>query len=90
MAGNLWKAWNKSVRLSRMLLREGADPQISGRFYVAVMQYVLLFRSETWLVMPHILRYMGSLHNVLHYIYLEVCLSCFVTEDGTTPQLGKR
>ena len=46
-----------------MLVQEGADPQTSGRFYVAVVKYVLLFRSETWVVTPFIIMEMGSIHD---------------------------
>ena len=46
-----------------MILWEGADPRTSGRLYVALVQYLLLFGSETWVVMSHIFRAMWSLHN---------------------------
>ena len=34
--------------LSRLLVREGATPRVSGKFYKAVVQAVLLYGSETW------------------------------------------
>ena len=34
------------------LIREGATPRISGNFFKAVVQQVLLFGAETWVVTP--------------------------------------
>ena len=52
-----------------MLVQDGADPRTSGGFYVTVVLSVLLFGSETWVVTPHILRAVGSLHNrAAHWI----------------------
>ena len=48
--GNLGKAWKSWGRLSRVLSREGADPKVSGNFYKAVAQAVLLFGAETWVL----------------------------------------
>ena len=45
--GNVRKTWG---RLSWILSREGADTKVSGHFYKAVSQAVLLFRAETWVL----------------------------------------
>ena len=37
-------------RLGKFLRREGADPIISEKFYRVVVQAVLLFGSETWVL----------------------------------------
>ena len=37
-------------RLARILGREGADPKVSRNFYIAVIQQVLLFGAETWVL----------------------------------------
>ena len=37
-------------RMSRILSREGATPWVSGFFFKAVIQEVLIFGSETWVV----------------------------------------
>ena len=50
MVGNLGKARKSWGRLSRILSREGADPKVSGIFYKAVTQAVLLFGAETWIL----------------------------------------
>ena len=39
-------------RTSRILVREGAAPQVSRFFFKAVIQVVLLFGVETWVVTP--------------------------------------
>ena len=45
-------ARGKWERLVKMLGREGSDNIIVGRFYVAVVQEVLLFGDETWVLNP--------------------------------------
>ena len=44
---NLGKAQKSWGRLSRILSRKGADPKVSGNFYNAVAQAVLLVGVET-------------------------------------------
>ena len=44
----LTKARQRWGMLSRLLVREGADARVSGMFYKAVVQSVLLYGSETW------------------------------------------
>ena len=41
--------WN---RMTRILSREGAALRVSGLFFKAVVQAVLLFGLETWVVTP--------------------------------------
>ena len=43
VVGNLGKARKSWGRLSRIMSREGADLKVSGNFYKAVYQAVLLF-----------------------------------------------
>ena len=43
---NLWRARGKWGRLAEILGSKGVDKRTVGRFYVAVMQAVLLFGSE--------------------------------------------
>ena len=60
LAGNLAKARNSWGRLERILSREGADKRISGTFFKAVVQQVLLFGAETWVLTPRIERALDS------------------------------
>ena len=52
-----------------MLGREGADDRTRGQLYLAVVQSVMLYRSETRVMTPHIGRVLsGFLHRVSHSI----------------------
>ena len=53
----LWRARQKWARLYLVLIREGADAQTLGRIYVVVVQAVVLYRSEKWVMTPHIGRF---------------------------------
>ena len=61
VAGNLAKARKSWGRLQGILSREGATKRVSGTFFKAVVQQVLLFGEETWEV---------SLMMELHYALL--------------------
>ena len=50
VAGNIKKARRIWGRLDRVLGREGADPNASLTFYIAMTQAVLIFGSETWVL----------------------------------------
>ena len=52
VVGNLQRARKIWRRLSRILSREGEDPKVSGKYLKAMMQAVLLFQAETWLITP--------------------------------------
>ena len=49
---SLQKNQNKWARLSRILGREGANMQVSGTLFKAVVQSVLLFRSKMCVMTP--------------------------------------
>ena len=64
VAGNLAKARRSCGRLQRIFGREGATSRISGSFSKALVQQVLLFGAETWLVTPNMERALsGFLHG---------------------------
>ena len=50
VAGKIRKARVSWGRLARVLGREGEDPKVSRSFYTAVIQQVLLFGAETWVL----------------------------------------
>ena len=60
VAGNLVKARKSWGRLLRILSREGADNRVLRNFFKAVVQEVLLFGAETWVLIPRIERVMES------------------------------
>ena len=41
-------------RLTRIFIKEGTAPQVLGFFFKAVVQSVLIFGAEIWVVTPHI------------------------------------
>ena len=60
---NLSKARARWARISRVLSHEGADPKVSGVFYKTVVNSVLLYGCETWVVSPQVLRVLGGFHH---------------------------
>ena len=50
MVHNLRKVRKKWAQLLQVLIREGADDHELGLFYVAVMQMVLLYGLEMWVI----------------------------------------
>ena len=60
VAGNLGKARKSWGRLQRILSREGATKRVSENFFKAVVQQVLLFGLETWVVSPRMERALSS------------------------------
>ena len=60
---NLNRARQKWAMISRILSREGATPRVSGLFYKAVVQSVLLYGSETWVLDKAKLQALSGFHN---------------------------
>ena len=60
---NLQRAQEKWVRLGKILGREGSDRITAGRFYVAVVQAVLLFGSETWILTLRLEKSLDHFHH---------------------------
>ncbi len=60
---NISLARKKWAMCRRILARDDATPQISGMFYKAIVQTVLLFSSETWVVTPTLLQQLESFHH---------------------------
>ena len=52
VAGNLAKARKSWGRLQGILSREGTKKRVSGDFFREVVQQVILFGAETWVVFP--------------------------------------
>ena len=50
-------------RLMNLLVRDGADRRTAGRFYVVVVQAVLLSGSETWVVTPRLDKALEGFHH---------------------------
>ena len=54
------KARKRWGRMQGILRREGATPRILGIFFKAVVQQVLLFGAETWVVTPKMERVLSA------------------------------
>ena len=61
--GNIQKSQRIWARLLRILGLEGADVWTLGSLYLANVQAVLIFVSETWVVIPQIGRILEGLHH---------------------------
>ena len=57
--------WEREVwrRMTSILIQEGAAPRVSGLFFKAVVQAVLIFGSENWLVTPLMGKYQGGVQT---------------------------
>ena len=51
------------MRLTLVLSREGADTRTPGQIYLVVLQAVLLYGSEKWVLTPHMQRVLGGFHH---------------------------
>ena len=60
---NLQRAQVKWGRLVKILGREGADNRTVGRFYVVVVQAVILFGFETWFLTPLLEKSIEGFHQ---------------------------
>ena len=59
---NVGKACRVWDRLGKLLRREGVDAQVSAMFYRAVVQSVLLFGVETWVLSEAMSRQLEGVH----------------------------
>ena len=60
---NLWKARGKRGRLAKILGRDRADRIMVGRFYVALLQAVILFGSKTWVLTLRLEKALEGFHH---------------------------
>ena len=60
---NLWKARKSWSCMAQTLRREGVDTNTEWRLYVTVVQFILMFGSETWVVTPQIKWMLGGFHH---------------------------
>ena len=62
---NLDRVRKVCSRMLRILSREGATPRVSGLFFKAVIQALLLFGEETWVVTPRMGKTLGGFQTQL-------------------------
>ena len=63
MERNLQRERVKWGRLAKILVREVADKRMAGRFYVEVVQAVLLFGSYTRVLTPRLEKSLEGFHH---------------------------
>ena len=61
--GNVCRARQKWGRIGRILSKEKAKPRIMAIFYKAVVQSVLLYGSESWVLTKKMLQVLRSFHH---------------------------
>ena len=72
VAVNLSKARKIWVQMTRILIREGAEPKVSVLLFKAVVKAVFLFGTETWFLNPRAER---SLRNFRHRVARRLIVS---------------
>ena len=60
---NLCRVQQKWARLTRVLSREGTDDRTLVQIYLEVVQSVMLYVSETWVITPCSGRVWGGFHH---------------------------
>ena len=60
---NLQKSRHNWERLMRVMGREGVDAHNSVHIYLVVVQSVIIFGSETWVMTPRIVRLLGGFRH---------------------------
>jgi hypothetical protein len=50
------------VELEEFCPKKGANPKIMGTFYKTIIQSVLLYGSESWVISNHMMRALRSFH----------------------------
>jgi hypothetical protein len=60
---NIQKARQRWGQIARILAREGASTKVMGYFYKAIVQAVLLYAAETWVVTERSMKALNSFHH---------------------------
>ena len=69
IATQVLKARKRWLPLRRLLVAEGVGARVMGRFYVAIVQAVLLYGAESWTITTSDWRRLRTFHNqVVRYI----------------------
>jgi len=67
MRSQLCKARGTWAWIGQVLRRENAPPQISAKFYKAIMQSVIMYGSETWVLSPAAMARLEGFHICASY-----------------------
>ena len=88
LVGNFRKAQKIWARMERMLGQEGARPRVSGMFFKAVVQAVLLLRSEMWVMTPPYGQGLGEFLSQSRQTYYEETAKEMSGLDLVLPNTG--
>ena len=58
----LWKARATWARVGKVLRGENTSPTIAAKFYLAVVQAILLYGSKTWVIPPQAMARLEGFH----------------------------
>ena len=86
---NLRREQGKWVRSTKILGRKGADMRMAERFYVAVMQKVLLFWSKTWVMTPRLDKTLKGFHHPVDRRMVSMVPNINRMQHGCTHSLGR-
>jgi hypothetical protein len=62
VCAQLWKARATWARVGKVLWSENTSPIVSVKFYLAVVQAILLYGSKTWVISPHAMARLEGFH----------------------------
>ena len=81
---NISKARQVWGWLGKLLMREGAEPTVSEKIYRAVVKAVLLFGTDTWVLMETMFQQLEEAHvSSLRQIKLKLVKSvCSARDSG--------
>ena len=60
---NLQKAWKNWAWIMMILEQEGSNKRVLGTFFKEVVQKVIIFGSDTWVMKPRTGRYLGGFQH---------------------------
>jgi hypothetical protein len=58
----LWKAHTTLARVGKVFWGENTSPAVAAKFYLAVVQAVLLYGSKTWVISPQAMARLEGFH----------------------------
>ncbi len=58
----LWKARTAWAWVGKVLWSENTSPIVAAKFYLAVVQAILLYGSKTWVISPHAMACLEGFH----------------------------
>jgi hypothetical protein len=83
---NIQRAKAKWAAISRVLKRDGASQRAFARFYLVIVNTVLLYASDTWVVTQHMQDMLEAFHNrCARHITRRYIRYVDATEEWITP-----